>query len=437
MHAAIRRIPITTLGKPTIVSPLNRSTTSGDGLTDFVHDDLLVQHEVCFREDATPEELTFFEKAGAREKIFFDPSKTKAAIVTCGGLCPGLNNVIRSVFLELHFNYGIKDVIGIRYGYQGLIPEVGLPPIPLTLEMVDRIHEDGGTILGSSRGQQDPNKMTDFLLEQGVNVIFCIGGDGTQRGAFSLFETIRQRELDIAVVGIPKTIDNDIGYCERSFGHITAIDQAEKILCGAHMEARGARNGIGLVKVMGRDAGFIAAGATVASQEVNFTLIPEIQFALEGENGFLNILRKRIERRGHALIVVAEGAGQDLFEKHQTHHDASGNLLHNDIGLFLKDQICGYFKEVNIPISLKYIDPSYTIRSAPANCDDRILCDLFARHAVHAAMAGKTGMVIGFWNDEFINVPISMVTSVQRRVDPEGELWTVVQGATGQPQRFF
>lgn len=437
MHAAIRRIPISTLGKPTIPSPLKRSNTPGDGLSDFIPDDLLVQHEVCFREGNLPTELTFFERAGAREKIYFDPAKTKAAIVTCGGLCPGLNNVIHSIFLELHFNYGVKDIVGIRYGYEGLNPEVGLPPIQLTLDLVDRIHEDGGTILGSSRGQQDPNKMADFLVEQGINLLFCIGGDGTQRGAFSLFEVIRQRKLDIAVVGIPKTIDNDIGYCERSFGYMTAIDEAERILRGAHMEARGARNGIGLVKVMGRDAGFIAAGATVASQEVNFALIPEIPFVLEGENGFFNLLRQRIERRQHALIVVAEGAGQDLFEKHQTHHDASGNLLHNDIGLLLREQICKYFGELHIPIALKYIDPSYTIRSAPANCEDRILCNLFGRRAVHAAMAGKTGMVIGYWNDEYINVPISMVTSVKRRVEPEGELWTLVQSSTGQPNRFF
>ena len=215
MHATVRRIPIPNLGKPTIPSPLNRSTTPGDGLTDFIPDDLLVQHEVCFREGAMPEELTFFERSGAREKIFFDPAKVKAAIVTCGGLCPGLNNVIHSIFLELHFLYGVKNIVGIRYGYQGLNPEVGLPPIPMTLDMVDRIHEDGGTILGTSRGQQDPNKMADFLVEQGINIIFCIGGDGTQRGAFALYETIRQRELDIAVVGIPKTIDNDIGWVQR------------------------------------------------------------------------------------------------------------------------------------------------------------------------------------------------------------------------------
>jgi 6-phosphofructokinase 1 len=425
------------LGKPTIPSPLNRSKIVGDGLTDFVPDDMLVQHEVCFREGQLPNELVFFEKAGAREKIFFDPAKTKVAIVTCGGLCPGLNNVIHSIFLELHFLYGVHDIVGIRYGYEGLNPEIGLPPIQLTLDMVDRIHEDGGTMLGASRGQQDPNKMADFMLEQGINIVFCIGGDGTQRGAYSLFETTRQRKLDIAVVGVPKTIDNDIGYCEQSFGYMTAIDEAERVLRGAHMEARGARNGIGLVKVMGRDAGFIAAGAAVASQEVNFALIPEIPFALEGENGFLNVLRQRIERRGHALIVVAEGAGQELFQEHRNQRDASGNLLYNDIGLLLKDRIKQHFAEAKVPISLKYIDPSYTIRSAPANCEDRILCNQFARRAVHAAMAGKTGMVIGYWNDEFINVPIAMVTSVQRRVEPEGALWTLVQSSTGQPNRFF
>jgi 6-phosphofructokinase 1 len=429
-------IPIATLGPPRFSSPLRRSRADDDRLRQFVSDDVFVRHEVQVRRGAPAEGDLFFEKAGPREKLFFDPAKTRAAIVTCGGLCPGLNNVIRSVFLELHRNYGVPEVLGIRYGYRGLDPAVAEPPVPLTLDVVDTIHEEGGTILGTSRGQQDIGTMVDFLVDQKIDVLLCVGGDGTQRGAHAIYEEIARRGLPIGIVGIPKTIDNDIAYCAQSFGFITASEQADEVLRGAHMEARGAYNGVGLVKVMGRDAGFIAVGATLASQEVNFTLIPEVPFALDGPRGFLAALKRRILDRHHALIVVAEGAGQELFDRRCHERDASGNLLHEDIGLFLKQKITDYFAAEGIEISLKYIDPSYLIRSVPANCADSILADQLARRAVHAAMAGKTDVLVCSWHRTFIHVPIAMIAAQKRRVDPEGELWTLVLGATGQPARF-
>jgi len=429
-------IPIATLGPCRFASPLRRRHAPGDGLGRFVPDDLFVRHEVHVRRGTPPSPDRFFEKAGARERIFFDPPKTRAAVVTCGGLCPGLNNVIRSAFLELKVNYGVAEVLGIRYGYQGLDPVAGEPPVALTLEMVDSIHEEGGTILGSSRGQRDVGAMVDFLKDRKIDILFCIGGDGTQRGAHEIYEEITRRGLPIAVVGIPKTIDNDIPFCEQSFGFVTAIEQVESVLRCAHMEARGALNGIGLVKVMGRDAGFIAAVATLASQEVNFTLIPEVPFALDGPRGFLAALKQRILKRHHALIVVAEGAGQDLLAGGPAGRDPSGNVLHRDIGVFLKERILDYFAAENVPISLKYIDPSYIIRSVPANCEDDILCDQLARRAVHAGMAGKTDVLVCTWHRTFMQVPIAMIRSEKRRIDPGRELWTLVLGATGQAARF-
>ncbi len=378
----------------------------------------------------------FCSKAGAREKIFFDPQNTKAAIVTCGGLCPGLNDVIRSIFLELYMNYGVRSILGIRHGYLGLNPQAGEPPLALTMEMVEDIHRAGGTILGTSRGPQDPAVMVDFLEKLGIDMLFCIGGDGTQRGAHSLHEQCARRGVKIAIVGVPKTIDNDIQYCVRSFGLVTAVEQAEKVIGCAHVESKGAPNGIGLVKVMGRDAGFIAAYATLASQDVNFALIPEAQFELYGEKGFLNVLRQRMIARRHAVIVVAEGAGQHLFAGQQAEYDASGNVKHHDIGLFLKEEINKFFAQHGPKVDLKYIDPSYVIRSVPANCDDSILCDLFGRQAVHAAMAGKTDVMIGHLCDAFVHVPISLATAEKRRIQVEGELWASVLSATGQP-RFF
>ena len=427
---------VSTLGARAFKSPLNLSTTQGDGIGDFVPDEARVLYCVEVIPGQPCRNEISFEKAGPREFIYFRPEGTRAAIVTCGGLCPGINNVIRSIFMELHYHYGVKDVLGIRYGYQGLNPAKGKPPISLTRQFVETIHREGGSVLGSSRGAQDPRGMVDYLKKEGVRLLFCVGGDGTQRAVHRIYEEISRRGLEIAVVGIPKTIDNDILFVSRTFGFATALEKAREVIDCAHNEARGAPNGIGLVKLMGRDAGFIAAGATLASQEVNFCLIPEVPFALEGEGGFLEVLKKRILARGHAVIVVAEGAGQDLMGGEVEERDASGNVKHQDIGVFLKDRITEYFSGLGFPVNLKYFDPSYFIRSVPANGDDSLMCNGLARHAVHAALAGKTDVLIGLWNDVLIHVPIPLAIAGKKRVSPEGELWMGVIEATGQPEHF-
>jgi 6-phosphofructokinase 1 len=408
----------------------------GEGSGQFVPDGRFVHRTPEWDVDNPPEEDLLFEKAGARERIFFDPAKTKAAIVTCGGLSPGLNNVIRSAFLELHMNYGVREVVGIRHGYQGLNASEGDPPLRLTMELVEDIHRDGGTILGTSRGHQKATVMADFLVDQGIDILFCVGGDGTQRGALALHEELARRGLPISIVGIPKTIDNDIAYCDRTFGFTTAVAMADIVIDGAHVEAKGARYGIGLVKLMGREAGFIAAAATLASQEVNFTFIPEVPLVLEGERGFLALLHKRMLDRRHAVIVTAEGAGQDLLSCGPAGHDASGNVKLQDIGPFLKDEILAYFSKQGLKVDVKYIDPSYIIRSVPANSEDDILCDQFGRRSVHAAMAGKTGMLMGRMSGTFAHVPIAMSVGQKRRVNVAGELWNAVLSATGQPPAF-
>jgi 6-phosphofructokinase 1 len=374
------------------------------------------------------------ERAGPRERIYFDPFYSTAAIVTCGGLCPGLNNVVRSIYLELTRNYGVRHVLGIRNGYLGLNPAAGLAPIQLTDAYFSEAHKLGGTALGSSRGPQDPKVVVDFLHRQGINMLFCVGGDGTQRGAHAVYNEITRRGLKIAVVGIPKTIDNDIEFVFRTFGFATALEIAQQALCCAHVEARGAINGIGLVKLMGRDAGFIAAGATLASQEVNFCLVPELAFPLDGPNGFLPALKDRVAKSKHAVIAVAEGAGQHLFTGQNSATDASGNRQFQDVGVYVRDKITEYFRAENIPISLKYIDPSYLIRSVPANTADRLLSDQMARCAAHSAMAGNTDVLIGVWNNVFVHVPICTAIRTKKRMELTGELWTNVLLSTGQPR---
>ncbi|MGI9430529.1 MAG: ATP-dependent 6-phosphofructokinase, partial [Bythopirellula sp.] len=372
------------------------------------------------------------ERAGAREQLFFDPANTRVAIVTCGGLCPGINNVIRGLVLELTFNYGIRQILGIRYGYQGLNPDEGRPPVELTTESVEGIQHRGGTILGSSRGHQDPKTTVQFLVDNEIDVLFCIGGDGTQRGAHVMADEIARRRLPIAIVGIPKTIDNDIKFCFRTFGFFSAVAEADVVIDRAHIEAKGVLNGIGLVKLMGRQAGFIAAAATLASGEANFTLVPEVPFELDGPHGFLAALERRLKAREHAVVVVAEGAGQHLLSDSADACDASGNRKLGDIGVFLKNRINTHFAAQQMPVKVTYMDPSYHIRSVPANAADSLLCDQLARNAAHAGMAGKTDLLIGLWHNHLVHVPLEVSTGEKKQLLVEGELWTSVLALTGQ-----
>lgn len=424
------QLVIASLGPARHRSPLRMSNVYGDGVPTFVPDDMRVLYDPRMRLGEEISDLSF-ERAGAREQIFFDPSRVRAAIVTCGGLCPGINNVIRTLTFELIYNYGVHEVLGIRFGYQGLNPDKGRPPIELTCEAVEGIHHQGGTMLGTSRGPQEPRVTVDFLEHRGIDILFCIGGDGTQRGAHAIAQEVRRRDAAISVIGIPKTIDNDIKFCYRTFGFFTAVAEAEKVIDRAHVEARSVQGGVGLVKLMGREAGFIAAAATMASGEANFCIIPETPIALEGSDGFLMKLEKRLAAREHAVVVIAEGAGQDWFPPHEQ-VDASGNRRLNDSGALLKTRINNHFAARNLPVSVKYFDPSYYIRSLPATAVDSLLCERFARAAAHAAMAGKTDMLVALWHNHLIHVPLAMSTGRKKQLSTESELWNSVQALTGQ-----
>lgn len=428
------------LGSCKIPSPLDLSKKYDDNVFNYIDDKERVLFDSSLRSFQEHQrngiEPISFEKAGPKEFIYYDPSKIRAAIVTCGGLCPGLNNVIRGIIMQLHSRYKVTRTIGIRYGYEGFIPKYNHDIIELNPQLVEDIHNQGGSILGSSRGDQNVEEIVDALERMNVNILFAIGGDGTLRGANAIKEEITKRGLKISVAGIPKTIDNDINFIEKSFGFETSFTVASRILRGAHNEAKGAFNGIALVKLMGRDSGFIAANASLAVQEVNFVIIPEMEIELEGPNGFLSILKRRLERKQHALIAVAEGAGQNLFDKKDMERDKSGNIKYQDIGILLKEKIEENFKSINFPFTLKYIDPSYIIRSAEANANDSLFCNLLAQNAVHAAMAGRTGFVVGYWNSQFTTIPIHTAVRTRKRISIEGELWSNVLETTGQPKQM-
>ena len=417
---------ISKLGECRIPSPMAGGRFVRDDENGLVHSNF--QEIKKFLDEG--KEPPSMELAGPREKIYFDPSNLKCGIVTCGGLCPGLNDVIRAIVMSLFYHYGVKTVYGFPFGYEGLAPKYGHTPLELTPQAVSSIHQIGGTILGSSRGSQNITEMVDTLERMNIGILFTIGGDGTLRGARAISEEVKRRGLKISLIGIPKTIDNDISYVQMSFGFDTAVSEARRVTYAAHSEAEGARNGIGLVKLMGRDSGFIAGYSALADTQVNFCLVPEVPFRLET---FLKALKERLERRGHVVIVVAEGAGQDLMDK-TGQKDASGNVRLGDIGLFLRDQIRAFFNQLGVAVNLRYFDPSYTIRSQPANARDSAYCLLLGHNAVHAGMAGRTEMVVSFWRNEFTHLPIRMAVSQRKKIDPHGGLWSSVVASTGQPR---
>ncbi len=421
---------IETLGPAKIPNPMRIPAQC------FVPDDYRVTLRVNYRhlreELSQGRELPSLELAGPRPYIYFDPSKTRAGIVTCGGLCPGINDVIRSIVMTLYYSYGVTKIIGFQYGLQGFIPKYRHPVVELNPEVVKDIHTMGGTFLGTSRGHQDIEEIVDTLERHNIHILFMIGGDGTFRAATKIKEEITKRGLKIAVVAIPKTIDNDIWLVSKTFGFDTAVELACEAIRCAHTEARAVPYGIGLVKLMGRHSGFIAAAATLATKEVNFCLVPEIDFDLEGPRGFLSALEKRLLERKHAVIVAAEGAGQKYVLKDPPEYDASGNIKLGDIGRFLKEKIENYFKERNIEVVIRYIDPSYIIRSVPANVEDRIYCGFLGQYAVHAGMAGKTGLMISYLNDQFVHIPLKEAVKKRKQINPQSRFWLSVLESTGQ-----
>lgn len=420
------------LGEATIPSPL-----SG---VKFIPDNASVIYAKDAEEAAAElrenGRLNAFELAGPRERIYHDPSWTHAAILTAGGLCPGLNDVIKGLTRTLMLHYNVPIVFGIRYGYQGLVPSFGYEPMLLTPDSVDGIHEVGGTVLGSSRGRQDEKIMVDTLKRMNIKILFCIGGDGTLRCAHDIAMEAERRGLNLSVICIPKTIDNDINFIDKTFGFETAVYATSPVISAAHNEAKGTPYGVGLIHVMGRDSGFIAAYATQANTHVNYCLVPEDPFSLyEGEHALFPSLERRLRERKHAVIIVSEGAGQHLFEEESSDRDKSGNVLHHNIGEFLREKITEWGKSIKLDLSVKYFDPSYQIRSLPAHGTDAVFCEMLSQHAVHAAMAGCTDMVVGHWNDRFTHVPIPVATSSRKKIDVESDLWSGVKSVTWKSYR--
>ncbi|KAK9699816.1 hypothetical protein RND81_08G197200 [Saponaria officinalis] len=414
---------------PTYHNPLKDNPAYAVVKQYFVHMDDSVMQKVVVHKD-TPRGI-HFRRAGPRQKVYFDSDEVHACIVTCGGLCPGLNTVIREIVCGLYHMYGVHKVIGIDGGYKGFYAKNTKTLDP---KVVDDIHKRGGTILGTSRGGHDTTKIVDSIEDRGINQVYIIGGDGTQKGAAVIYEEIRRRGLKVAVAGIPKTIDNDIPVIDRSFGFDTAVEEAQRAINAAHVEAESMENGIGLVKLMGRYSGFIAMHATLASRDVDCCLIPESPFYLDGKGGLFEYMEKRLKEHGHMVIVIAEGAGQELLSENRDEKDASGNKLLKDVGLWMSHKIKEHFTQRRkMIINLKYIDPTYMIRAIPSNASDSVYCTLLAQSAVHGAMAGFTGFTSGLVNGRHTYIPFHRITERQNQVVITDRMWARLLSSTNQP----
>ncbi|GAB2275831.1 ATP-dependent 6-phosphofructokinase 3 [Dionaea muscipula] len=417
-------------GLPTYPNPLQDNPAYSVVKQYFVHEDDTVPQKIVVHRDSP--RGNHFRRAGPRQRVCFQSDDVHACIVTCGGLCPGLNTVIREIVCSLYKMYGVSKVLGIEGGYKGFYSR---NTIPLTPKVVNDIHKRGGTIIGTSRGGHDTGKIVDSIQDRGINQVYIIGGDGTQKGAAVIYEEIRRRGLKVIVAGIPKTIDNDIPVIDRSFGFDTAVEEAQRAINAAHVEAESMENGIGIVKLMGRYSGFIAMYATLASRDVDCCLIPESPFYLEGKGGLFEFMEETLMENGHMVIVIAEGAGQELLtEDRRDEKDASGNRLLKDVGLWISHKIKEYFVTgCKWTINLKYIDPTYMIRAIPSNASDNVYCTLLAQSAVHGAMAGYTGFTSGLVNGRQTYIPFYRIIERQNKVVTTDRMWARLLSSTNQP----
>lgn len=384
-----------------------------------------------------------FTLAGPRLEIELDPTQSKAAIVTCGGLCPGLNTVVREVVMCLRRQYGVTETYGIPAGYRGFQE-------PDTWRLLDEkavanLHNIGGSVLGSSRGGHDTEAIVDSLVDQGVNMLFVVGGDGTVRGAAKIADEIKRRGLEIAVAVVPKTIDNDVPLLDRTFGFETAVEAAREAINVANIEAEGFPFGLGVVKVMGRNSGFIAMHSTLGSRVVDLCLVPEVDFYLDGPGGVVDHLYERLLENNKAVVVVAEGAGQELMANMgaagEQVKDASGNVLLDDIGPWLSKELKKRLDEKlegksvhGDKVTLKYVDPSYMVRGVKPNTSDNVYCTQLAHNAVHGAFSGMTSFLVGSINTRECYVPIELVANKRNVIDTAHQsLWEYVVFDTQQP----
>lgn len=366
-------------------------------------------------------------RANACEKIWWDPADVRAAIVTCGGLCPGLNSIIREVTMCLWHQYGVRHITGIQFGYNGLSNPELYAPKHLGPKAVREIHMKGGSVLKAGRGGLEAERICDNLEKMGVNMLFVVGGDGTQAAGNLLYEEARRRNLQLSIVGVPKSIDNDILFFDKTFGFDTAVSAACNVIRNGWVEATSCEKGVGIVKLMGRDAGFVCMDAALSSTIVDLCLIPEVSVKMED---IMDHIDETLQRKNFMVIAVAEGAGQEHVATGKV--DATGHTIYGDIGTHLRDSVNKHLKPSGGRCF--YIDPSYIIRSVPIDPNDHVYCSRLARDAVHSAMRGYTGVVVGPIHNVICMIPMQLIASGKRHVPTKSSNWQACVQVCNMPK---
>ena len=411
-----------TLISPCYGNPNNRDVLSGGWI-----DRNLFQK---YNEYVKADNGELYIRGGPRFHIALDNLRVKACIMTCGGLCPGLNVVIRELVMALRYNYGVAEIYGIKWGFLGFTQKECW--IKLEPEDVKHIHLLGGTVLGTSRRGFDGEEISKQLIKNNVNMVFFIGGDGTHRGIKELSKILKEKKKKIILVGIPKSIDNDMPIIDKSFGLESVVQESVRTIRAANVEANCNLNGIGLVKLFGRSSGFVAMLSTLAARDVNICLIPEIPFNLYGENGLLDFIFQRMQVKEHCVIVVSDGARFSVKD-----YKTSNGRPVEDIGLVIKKEIIEKSEELGIEVNLKYMDPTYVVRAVPANEYDCNLCAKLAESAVHCAFAGFTNFSVGMINNKPCMIPLEkMCGKSERKVEFNSDDYLMLLASTGQPSFY-
>jgi phosphofructokinase-like protein len=330
----------------------------------------------------------------------------RVGVLTGGGDCPGLNAVIRAVVRKGVGVHGY-DFIGYRDGWKG--PLEGLT-MPLGVPEVRGILPRGGTILGSSRTnpfkiEGGVDRIKQNLAEQGVDALIAIGGEDTLGVATKL------HELGVHVVGVPKTIDNDLNATDYTFGFDTAVNIAMEAIDRLHTTAESHHRAL-IVEVMGRHAGWIALHAGLAGG-ANVILIPEQPFSIEK---VCDYVESRFQSHYAPILVVAEGAvpieGQQALGSRGV--DAFGHARLGGIGEWLAGQI-----ETRTGKEARTTVLGHIQRGGTPTAFDRVLATRFGLHAVDAVAAGDWGQMVALRGTDIVRVPLAEATAVLKTVSPE------------------
>lgn len=430
-------------------------------------------------------------EAGPRRYVSYpQKNQLKVGILVSGGIAPGINAVISGIIARHHAyqawsqkinkNYAL-EILGYSEALKGLL-HAGRPAVPLDLKTVREAVNHGGSILPTARADElldleDPkqrdgalDKVTSRLINQQIDILYIIGGDGSMRAAHAISCRARRNPInELSVIGIPKTMDNDILWVWQSFGFLSAVEFAKQAILQLHTEVM-SNPRLCVIQLFGSDSGFVVSHAALASGVCDAVLIPEVNFTLKQLSGYI---RYRLQDRPHsdkpyggivalaetaipldwreyvsATAEVADGSEKviltpeelraiETFESHGRRvHGQTPDALRSG-GLRLVSQILQReIRKLGDRWSSYRVftnEPRHLIRSIEPSVSDVIFAQRLGTLAVDNAMAGYHDFMISQWLTEYVLVPLKLVVLGRKRVPEHGIFWKSVRASTGQP----